>query len=95
MAAAVARSRLRGNAARRTVNADLKSRRCPGSRCVGLEFRPVHSGDLRERRASARYLSGLARKRFAARIVVIGDGRCSRARPAARLRVQLVIPAQA
>jgi len=67
------------NAARRTVNARLENRRCLGQALLGLEFHPGHSRDLRDRRASARMSVMPSRERGCRRIVVLGDGRCSRA----------------
>src|SRR5882672_8950593 len=75
MAAPVARSRLRGNAARRTVNARLEKRAvsrraaAPGSNSVPAIA--VTSGEPAG--VGPDVCLALARKRFAARIVVLGD----------------------
>src|SRR3989442_13319784 len=75
MAAPVARSRLRGNAARRTVNARLEKPAvsrpgiAPGSNSVPVIA--VTSGEPAG--IGPDVCLALARKRFAARIVVLGD----------------------
>src|SRR5437879_12100419 len=75
MAAPVARSRLRGNAARRTVNARLEKAAvsrpgiAPGSNSVPVIA--VTSGEPAG--IGPDVCLALARKRFAARIVVLGD----------------------
>src|SRR5947209_12744632 len=96
MAAPVARSRLRGNAARRTVNARLEKPAvsrpgiAPGSNSVPVIA--VSSGEPAG--IGPDVCLALARKRFAARIVVLGDREMleSRARQLG-LRVQLSDPA--
>src|SRR5438552_17345498 len=95
MAAPVARSRLRGNAARRAVNARLEKRAvsrraaAPGSNSVPVIA--VTSGEPAG--IGPDVCLALARKRFAARIVVLGDREMleSRARQLG-LRVQLSDP---
>src|SRR5258708_4015992 len=75
MAAPVARSRLRGNAARRTVNARLEKR------AVSRRAAATGSNSVPAIAVTSREPAGvgpdvclaLARKRFAARIVVLGD----------------------
>src|SRR5258708_2624651 len=75
MAAPVARSRLRGNAARRTVNARLEkravSRRAAATRSNSVPAIAVTSGEPAG--VGPDVCLALARKRFAARIVVLGD----------------------
>src|SRR5258708_8596611 len=75
MAAPVARSRLRGNAARRTVNARLEKRAVSRrAAAVGVNADPaigVTSGEPAG--VGPDVCLALARKRFAARIVVLGD----------------------
>src|SRR5258705_1463112 len=95
MAAPVARSRLRGNAARRTVNVRLEKRAvsrraaAPGSNFVPVIA--VTSGEPAG--VGPDVCLALARKRFAARIVVLGDREMleSRARQLG-LRVRLRDP---
>src|SRR5258708_22411285 len=75
MAAPVARSRLRGNAARRTVNARLEkravSRRAAATRSNSVPAIAVTSGEPAG--VGPDVCLALARKRFAARIVGLGD----------------------
>src|SRR2546427_10908594 len=75
MAAPVARSRLRGNAARRTVNARLEkpavSRAGVASDSNCVPVIAVTSGEPAG--IGPDVCLALARKRFAARIVVLGD----------------------
>src|SRR3979490_2151801 len=75
MAAPIARSRLRGNAARRTVNARLEkravSRRAAAPRSHSVPVIAVTSGEPAG--VGPDICLALARKRFAARIVVLGD----------------------
>src|SRR5260221_882579 len=95
MAAPVARSRLRGNAARRTVNVRLEKRvvsrraAAPGSNSVPAIA--VTSGEPAG--VGPDVCLALARKKFAARIVVLGDREMleSRARQVG-LRVRLRDP---
>src|ERR1700675_794302 len=95
MAALVARSRLRGNAARRAVNARLEKRAvsrraaAPGSNSAPTIA--VTSGEPAG--VGPDVCLALARKRFAARIVVLGDREMleSRARQLG-LRVRLRDP---
>src|SRR3981189_920764 len=95
MAAPIARSRLRGNAARRTVNARLEkravSRRAAAPRSNSVPVIAVTSGEPAG--VGPDICLALARKRFAARIVVLGDREMleSRARQLG-LRVQLSDP---
>src|SRR5467141_2933352 len=95
MAASVARSRLRGNATRRTVNARLEkqavSRAGVASRSDSVPVIAVTSGEPAGMGPDV--CLALARKRFAARIVVLGDRGMleSRARQLG-LRVQLRDP---
>src|SRR5260221_5850438 len=75
MAAPVARSRLRGNAARRTVTVRLEkravSRRAAAPRSNSVPAIAVTSGEPAG--VGPDICLALARKRFAARIVVLGD----------------------
>src|SRR3989442_5313620 len=95
MAAPVARSRLRGNAARRTVNVRLEkpavSRAGIASRSNSVPVIAVTSGEPAG--IGPDVCLALAQKRFAARIVVLGDREMleSRARQLG-LRVQLCDP---
>src|SRR5438552_18825511 len=95
MAAPVARSRLRGNAARRTVNARLEkpavSRAGVASGSNSVPVIAVTSGEPAA--IGPDVCLALARKRFAARIVVLGDREMleGRARQLG-LRVQLSDP---
>jgi len=95
MAAPVARSRLRGNAARRTVNVRLEkravSRRAVATGSNSLQPIAVTSGEPAG--VGPDVCLALARKRFAARVVVLGDREMlqSRARQLG-LRVRLRDP---
>src|SRR5437773_3754990 len=95
MAAPVARSRLRGNAARRTVNARLEKPAVSRAGVApGPNFVPVIAVTTGEPAGIGPDVClALARKRFAARIVVLGDREMleSRARQL-RLRVKLCDP---